>query len=69
MKMRTRKLVGTIATVLWLLVYALVVMALGGKYVVGSGLAAELPFFVVAGVAWLPVAMMVIRWMSRPDAA
>jgi hypothetical protein len=67
MNIRTRKAIGIIATLLWLTVYALVAMALGGQYVVGGGLAAELFFYVLAGVAWIPVAMLIIRWMSRPD--
>jgi hypothetical protein len=67
MNIRTRKAIGIIATLLWLTVYALVTMALGGQYVVGGGLAAELLFYVLAGVAWIPVAMLIIRWMSRPD--
>lgn len=67
MNIRTRKAIGIIATLLWLTVYALVAMAIGGQYVVGGGLAAELLFYVLAGVAWIPVAMLIIRWMSRPD--
>jgi hypothetical protein len=67
MNMRTRKAFGTIATVLWLACYALVAMAVGGQHVVGKGMAHELPFFVLAGVGWIPVSMIIIRWMSRPD--
>ncbi len=69
MKLRTRKFVGMIATLVWLTVYALVVMAVGGQLVVGRGLLFELPFYIIGGLAWLPVAMMIIRWMSRPDPA
>lgn len=67
MNIRTRKAIGVVATVLWITTYALVAMALGGIYVVGRGMALELPFYVVAGFAWLPVEMAIIRWMSRPD--
>lgn len=67
MKMRARKAIGTIATVMWLIIYALTAMALGGQFVVGSGVVAELAFYVAAGIAWVPVAMLIIRWMSRPD--
>lgn len=68
MKMRTRKAIGTIATVAWLIIYALTAMALGGQLVIGSGVAVELAFYMAAGLAWLPIAMLIIRWMSRPDA-
>ena len=69
MTIRTRKAIGTIATVLFLIVYALAAMAVGGAFAVGRGPVVELLFYAVAGVLWLPVAMAIIRWMSRPDAA
>jgi Protein of unknown function (DUF2842) len=67
MNIRTRKFLGIILTIVWLTVYALVAMAVGANYVVGSGMAVELPFFILAGVFWIPVEMVIIRWMSRPD--
>ena len=67
MKQRSRKAVGTFATVVFLIVYSLVAMALGGQLVVGRGLIYELPFYIVAGVLWLPVVMALIRWMAKPD--
>lgn len=67
MKQRARKAVGTALTVAFLAVYSLVAMAVGGQLVVERGVWLELPFYVVAGVAWLPVEMAIIRWMSRPD--
>jgi hypothetical protein len=67
MTIRTRKFIGTFATLFWLVFYALVVMALGGEYVVGRGMLTELVFYVIAGVAWVPVAMVIIKWMARPD--
>lgn len=69
MKMRTRKLIGTFLTLIWITVYALVAMAVGGEFVVGRGMLVELAYYVFAGMAWLPVSMMIIRWMSRPDPA
>ncbi len=69
MTIRTRKAIGTFATVAFLIVYALIAMAVGGAFAVGRGLAVELGFYVVAGVLWLPVVMAIIRWMARPDAA
>ena len=27
----------------------------------------EAAFFVLAGLAWLPPAMLLVRWMQRPD--
>jgi hypothetical protein len=67
MKIRQRKFVGVLATIAFLVVYALIAMAIGGKYVVGYGAAIELPAFIMLGIGWIPVAMVLIRWMSRPD--
>jgi hypothetical protein len=68
MKIRQRKFIGTIATIAFLVVYALIAMAIGGQYVVGYGAVLELAAFILLGVGWIPVAMVLIRWMSRPDA-
>jgi Protein of unknown function (DUF2842) len=68
MNIRQRKFIGTVATIAFLGVYALIAMAIGGQYVVGYGPAIELPAFILLGVGWIPVAMFLIRWMSRPDA-
>lgn len=67
MKIRQRKFIGTMATIAFLVVYALVAMAIGGQYVVGYGPVLELAAFILLGVGWIPVAMILIRWMSRPD--
>ncbi|MDE2384221.1 MAG: DUF2842 domain-containing protein [Alphaproteobacteria bacterium] len=69
MKLRTRKFFGILLTLAFVTIYALVVMAVGGVFIVGKGVVAELAFYVVGGLAWLPVEMAIIRWMSRPDAA
>jgi hypothetical protein len=69
MTLRTRKAIGTIATVTFLIAYALVMMAVGGILVVGRGMVFELPFYILAGLGWLPVVMLIIRWMSKPDPA
>lgn len=61
-------MIGIAATIVILAVYALVAMAIGGKYIVGLGTFVELPAFVILGIGWLPVIMVLVRWMSRPDA-
>lgn len=67
MTIRTRKAIGTLAVVAFLIAYALVMMAVGGEWAVGRGIAVELGFYALAGVLWLPAVMAIIRWMSRPD--
>lgn len=68
MKLRTRKAIGTALTVVWIAVYCLVVGAVGSIMVLGRGMALELPFYIIAGLGWVPVEMWIIKWMSRPDA-
>jgi len=68
MTMRQRKLAGTVATLVFLVIYCLIAMAIGGAFVVGRPAAFEIGYFIIAGTAWLPIVMIIIRWMSRPDA-
>jgi hypothetical protein len=67
MKMRTRKAIGTIATVLFMSLYALIVGAFGATKILNHGIFIELPFYIIAGLGWLPFVMVIIRWMSKPD--
>lgn len=67
MKLRTRKAIGTAFTVLWIALYSLVVGAIGAIMVLGRGMALELPFYIIAGLGWVPVEMLIIKWMSKPD--
>jgi hypothetical protein len=69
MRQRTRKAIGTIAVVAFIIVYSLVMMAVGGELAVGRGLVVEILFFAAAGLLWLPVVMAIIRLMVRPDPA
>ena len=68
MTQRSRKALGTLLTVVFMTLYALVMMAIGGQLVVGRGMLFELPFYVIAGITWLPPVMWLIRWMAKPDA-
>ena len=69
MKQRTRKAIGTFSVVAFIIAYSLVMMAVGGEVAVGRGMAAEILFYAIAGLLWLPVVMAIIRWMVRPDPA
>ncbi|MFO1089645.1 MAG: DUF2842 domain-containing protein [Hyphomicrobiales bacterium] len=67
MTTRQRKFLGVIATVVFLVIYCLVAMAVTGDFVAGRGPVIELVGFLIAGIAWLPVVMAIIRWMSPKD--
>lgn len=68
MKLRARKAIGIFLTLVFLVIYCLVAMAFGGVFIVGKGQIAEIVFYIIAGLAWLPVEMVIIKWMSKPDA-
>ena len=67
MRLRARKFVGMLLTLAWVVSYSLVMMAIGGVFILGKGMLAEVGFYLIGGLAWLPVEMAIIRWMSRPD--
>lgn len=69
MKIRTRKFIGIILTVGFMAIYSLVMMAFGGVFILGHGRLFELAFYIIGGLAWLPVEMAIIKWMSKPDLA
>lgn len=66
MTVRTRKLIGVIATVSFLIIYCLIAMVIGAKLLVGQSAWLQFPGFVLLGLGWLPVVMKIIRWMSAP---
>lgn len=67
MKLRTRKFIGTIALLLFLVVYAVFAMAFGASRIVGSSSLAEGLYFLVAGLVWVVPAGFLVKWMQRPD--
>jgi len=68
MSVRWRKLLGTLAVVIFLVAYSLLAMALGGTLLVGRPHWIELAGFIALGLLWLPGAMAIILWMSRDRA-
>jgi hypothetical protein len=69
MKIRTRKLFGTIALLVLAAVWSLMGMAVAqAPWLAKSGLLQAI-FYVVAGMGWVLPAMPIGSWMSRPDPA
>ena len=65
---RQRKLLGTIALILLIAVYA--VLAVGVAIVLqvqNASKLAELIYYVVAGLLWVLPAGLLISWMQKPD--
>lgn len=67
MPIRTRKLVGTIALIVLVVVWSLVAMALAQAPLVAGSKLVQAVYYVVVGVGWVLPAMPIITWMSRPD--
>ena len=68
MTIRVRKFIGMLAIVGFLILYSLLAMGIGANYIVTLPRWGHFVYFAIAGMAWLPAVMMIIRWMVRPDA-
>ncbi|NNE24358.1 MAG: DUF2842 domain-containing protein [Rhizobiales bacterium] len=66
MSERTRKFIGVLACVSFLIVYCLVAMVVGARLLIDMPGWVQLPGFILLGIGWLPVVMKLIRWMQMP---
>ncbi len=67
MKIRTRKLLGTIALLLLATLWSLMGMTVAQMPWLANSGAWQAVFYVVAGMGWVLPAMPIVSWMSRPD--
>ncbi len=66
MHIRTRKLLGAVALLVLVTVWALLAMALAQSPLIsGNRIVAGL-YYVLAGLGWVLPAMPLVSWMSRP---
>ena len=67
MRIRTRKLIGTVGLLVLVTAWALLAMAFAQFALrAQSGWVAVL-FYLVAGLGWVLPAMPLVAWMQRPD--
>jgi hypothetical protein len=67
MPIRLRKLIGAVALLALVIVWALLAMALAQTVLTSiSGVVAVI-YYIAAGLGWVLPAMPLLRWMSRPD--
>jgi hypothetical protein len=64
---RIRKLIGSMAMIALVIVYALLAMALAQGRVPTAPAWAQMVIYAALGLAWLPPAMLIIRWMEKPS--
>jgi Protein of unknown function (DUF2842) len=67
MRIRTRKLVGTVALLALVTVWALLAMAFAQFALRGQSALVAAAFYVIAGLGWVLPAMPLVSWMVRPD--
>ena len=67
MNARMRKLIGTVAILGFLLVYAWAAAAIGSGRISEAHGIVQFAYFLVAGLLWVVPAGLLIRWMQRPD--
>jgi hypothetical protein len=67
MRPRIRKLVGTVALLALVIVWSLFAMALAQVVLVRSNGVLDFAYYVVAGLGWVPLAMLLVSWMSRGE--
>jgi hypothetical protein len=67
MRPRIRKLSGTVALLTLVVVWSLFAMALAQVVLVRSNGALDFVYYLVAGLGWVPLAMLLVSWMSRGE--
>ena len=69
MRRRHRKLIGVVATIVFVVIYALIAMALAQLEVTKNApTVLEWLYYAVVGMGWILPLMPLIAWMERPDA-
>lgn len=69
MTQRTRKLVGTVVILVFVMIYGPVAMALAESRIMELPALVQAVAYMLLGLAWVLPVMPVIKWMQRPDAA
>ena len=69
MRIRTRKLIGTLGLLTLVTVWALLAMAFAQFALSAANGFVVAAFYLIAGLGWALPAMPLVAWMQRPDAA
>jgi hypothetical protein len=65
---RTKKLIGAIALIVWLPLYALIAMRVGMALLPEASPLVTLLYYAMAGTAWIVPVGLMLPWMHRePD--
>ncbi|TDR94804.1 DUF2842 domain-containing protein [Enterovirga rhinocerotis] len=69
MPRRLRTLIGTVIILVFVLVYALVAMALAESRIVEAPKLVQTFAYMLLGIVWIVPIFPLIKWMERPDKA
>jgi hypothetical protein len=67
MPIRLRKLLGTLALLILVVVWVLLAMAFAQAPAVHDSTALSIAYYVIVGIGWVLPAMPIVSWMGRPD--
>jgi hypothetical protein len=67
MPIRLRKLLGTFALLVLVIVWALLAMAFAQAPAIHDNQILSIAYYVIAGLGWVLPAMPIVSWMGRPD--
>ena len=67
MKQTTRKKIGAIAILVLMFIYAILATTFASANLAQSSGWVHLVYFLLTGLLWVLPAMLIIRWMLRPD--
>jgi hypothetical protein len=62
---RTKKLIATVAMLIWLPLYSLLAMRLGVALLPDAGALVTLLYYTLAGTAWIIPIGLLLPWMHR----
>ena len=68
LSVRSKKLIGAVAVLVWLPIYALFAMAVGVRVLPRAGALEQFGYYLVAGMAWIVPVGLLLPWMSREPA-
>jgi multidrug transporter EmrE-like cation transporter len=66
MTMRLRKLIGTVALFVLVIVWALIAMGLAQVPAIRDNTYLSVAYYVIAGLGWVAPAMPLVSWMGAP---
>jgi hypothetical protein len=67
MRIRARKLIGTLGLLALVTIWALLAMAVAQFALRAQSGVVVFAFYAVAGLGWVLPAMPIVAWMQRPD--